>query len=132
MSVTPSRIADALSDLLFDPSTPLPAVLDRYFSPDYRQRTDGVWSTREEFADHIVHLRSLVAGGQVAVHEELHDGAVFAERHTVELTKTDGGRVRSEVYVFGRLAPDGRFEQIEETTLLLAGTDADRNLGSAR
>lgn len=37
-----------------------------------------------------------------------------------------------EVYVFAAIAPDGRFQRIEETTLMLKGTDADRNLGSAR
>lgn len=37
-----------------------------------------------------------------------------------------------EVYVFADLAPDGRFDRIEETTLMLSGTDADRNIGSAR
>jgi hypothetical protein len=73
-----------------------------------------------------------VADGHVIVHDELSDGPSYAERHTVELTKTDGGQVRSEVYVFGRHAPDGRFEVIEETTLLVSGTDADRDLGRAR
>jgi hypothetical protein len=37
-----------------------------------------------------------------------------------------------EVYVFAELAPDGRFSRIEETTLMLQGDEADRNLGSAR
>lgn len=37
-----------------------------------------------------------------------------------------------EVYVFADLAPDGRFQRIEETTLMIKGSDADRNLGSAR
>ncbi|MEY9876159.1 hypothetical protein ABH931_005669 [Streptacidiphilus sp. MAP12-33] len=45
---------------------------------------------------------------------------------------TDGSTVRMEVYLFGEFAPDGRFRRIEETTLLLEGADADRNLGSAR
>lgn len=37
-----------------------------------------------------------------------------------------------EVYVFADLAPDGRFHRIEETTLMPSGSDADRDLGSAR
>lgn len=37
-----------------------------------------------------------------------------------------------EVYVFADLAPDGRFHRIEETTLMLSGSDADRDMGSAR
>ncbi len=37
-----------------------------------------------------------------------------------------------EVYVFADLAADGRFRRIEETTLLLQGSSADRTMGSAR
>ncbi|MEU9047965.1 nuclear transport factor 2 family protein, partial [Kitasatospora sp. NPDC048343] len=40
--------------------------------------------------------------------------------------------VRMEVYLFAEFAADGRFRRIEETTLMLEGADADRNLGSAR
>jgi hypothetical protein len=39
--------------------------------------------------------------------------------------------VRQEVYLFGELADDGRFARIDETTLMLDGDEADRNLGSA-
>lgn len=42
-----------------------------------------------------------------------------------------GSTVSMEVYVFADLAPDGRFRRIEETTLMLEGSDADRSLGSA-
>lgn len=37
-----------------------------------------------------------------------------------------------EVCLFVELAPDGRFHRIEETTLMLSGSDAGRTLGSAR
>lgn len=56
----------------------------------------------------------------------------YADRHTCHLTKKDGTTVSMEVYVFAAIAPDGRFQRIEETTLMVKGTDADRNLGSAR
>ncbi|MFJ1755484.1 nuclear transport factor 2 family protein [Kitasatospora sp. NPDC088134] len=130
--MTRTRIEAALTDLLFSPGLPLAEAADRHFTPDYRQRTDGAWADREEFLAHIAHLRTLVADGRVEVHEELQDGARYADRHTVHLTKTDGSAASMEVYVFADLAPDGRFRRIEETTLLLAGTAADRDLGSAR
>jgi hypothetical protein len=104
----------------------------RNVSSDYRQRTDGIWSNRVEFAEHIAHLRTVVSHGQIEVHEELCDGSTYDERHTIEVTKVDGSAVRMEVYVFGEHAPDSRFRRVEETTLLLAGEDADRSLGSAR
>jgi hypothetical protein len=127
-----ATIATALHDLLFDPVLNLPEALDRHFSPDYCQRTDGVWSSRAEFGEHIAHLRAITDSGAIQVHDELSSESLYAERHTVELTKIDGSRVRTEVYVFGEFAADGRFRRIEETTLLLSGTEEDRDIGRAR
>ena len=125
-------IAPALNDLLLNRSMDLDGAIDKHFAPYYRQRTDGVWSNCAEFAEHIAHLRAVVSHGTLEVHEELRDGSIYAERHTIDVTKTDGSRVVTEVYVFGECAPDGRFLRIEETTLMLSGSEADRNLGSAR
>lgn len=125
-------IATALTDLLLTPGLDLDEALDRHFAPDYRQRTDGHWADRQEFAAHIAHLRGVVAGGEVQVLEELVQGDLYADRHIVDVRKTDGSTASMEVYVFAELAPDGRFRRIEETTLLLDGSDADRSLGSAR
>ncbi|MYV98010.1 nuclear transport factor 2 family protein [Streptomyces sp. SID3343] len=125
-------IAAALTDLLFHPELDLDTAIDRHFAPDYRQRTDGVWADRAGFAEHIAHLRTIVVGGSIEVHEELSDGSIYADRHTIDVHKADGSTVVMEVYVFGEFAPDGRFRRIEETTLMLSGTAADRGLGSAR
>ncbi|MFI9719807.1 nuclear transport factor 2 family protein [Streptomyces sp. NPDC052396] len=122
----------ALTDLLLTPGLDLDEAADRHFAPDYRQRTDGSWADRTEFLAHIAHLRTVVAGGSVEVHDELASGDRYADRHTMEVIKTDGSTVRMEVYLFAEFAPDGRFRRIEETTLMLEGADADRNLGSAR
>ncbi|BFV61112.1 hypothetical protein KCMC57_up62160 [Kitasatospora sp. CMC57] len=127
-----TRIEAALTDLLFNRDFTVPEAADRHFTPDYRQRTDGEWADRAEFLDHITHLRTVVANGRVEVHEELHDGDKYADRHTAYITKKDGSTVRMEVYVFADLGPDGRFRRIEETTLMLQGSDADRTIGSAR
>ena len=130
--MTRNGIKAALTDLLLNDEITLAEAADRHFTPDYRQRTDGEWADRTEFLDHIAHLRTLVASGEVEVHEELYDGDKYADRHTCHITKTDGSTASMEVYVFADLAPDGRFNRIEETTLMLKGSDADRNLGSAR
>ncbi|MEU9098436.1 nuclear transport factor 2 family protein [Streptomyces sp. NPDC048361] len=125
-------IEAALNDLLFNRDITLAEAADRHFSPDYRQRTDGEWADRAGFLDHIGHLRGIVADGRVEVHEELYDGDKYADRHTCHVTKTDGATVSMEVYVFADLTPEGRFRRIEETTLMLQGSNADRDLGSAR
>ncbi|MCG6499823.1 nuclear transport factor 2 family protein [Kitasatospora sp. A2-31] len=122
----------ALTDLLLTPGLALDEAAERHFAPDYRQRTDGDWADRTEFLEHIAHLRTVVVGGSVEVHDELVDGDRYADRHTMTVAKADGSTVRMEVYLFGEFAPDGRFRRIEETTLMLEGSAADRNLGSAR
>ncbi|MFJ9456308.1 nuclear transport factor 2 family protein [Kitasatospora sp. NPDC101447] len=130
--MTHTDVRAALTDLLLAPGLDLDEAADRHFAPDYRQRTDGEWADRAEFLDHIAHLRTVVADGSVEVHDELTAGNRYADRHTMTVVKTDGTTVRMEVYLFGEFAPDGRFRRIEETTLMLEGTDGDRNLGSAR
>ncbi|MGW2253215.1 nuclear transport factor 2 family protein [Kitasatospora sp. NPDC001660] len=131
-AATRTDVVAALTDLLFTPGLELAEAVDRHFAPDYRQRTDGRWDNREEFTAHIAHLRTIVAGGEIQVLEELVQGDLYADRHIIDIRKTDGSSVRVEVYLFGEFAPDGRFRRIEETTLMLQGADADRNIGSAR
>ncbi|MFE3269923.1 nuclear transport factor 2 family protein [Streptomyces sp. NPDC059215] len=113
--MTRTGIKAALTDLLLNEDITLTEAAERHFTPDYRQRTDGEWADRSQFLDHIAHLRTHLAAGEIEVHEELYDGDKYADRHTCHLTKKDGTTV-----------------SIEETTLMLEGTDADRNLGSAR
>ncbi|MGW6981468.1 nuclear transport factor 2 family protein [Streptomyces sp. NPDC054932] len=130
--MTLTDITAALTDLVFNRDITVEEAADRHFAPDYRQRTDGQWADRAEFIEHITHLRTVVADGRIEVHDEVCEGSAYADRHTVHITKTDGSTVHMEVYLFGEFAPDGRFRRIEETTLLLEGSESDRDLGSAR
>ncbi|MCX4546132.1 nuclear transport factor 2 family protein [Streptomyces sp. NBC_01565] len=130
--MTSTDITRAINDLLFTPGLDLTEALDRHFTPDYRQRTNGVWSDRASFTQHITRLRSLIRDGHIEVHDELRDGSRYADRHTVTVSHQDGHTSRTEVYLFARMAPDGRFEQVEETTLLLDGNPDDGNLGTIK
>ncbi|RSS56313.1 hypothetical protein [Streptomyces sp. WAC06614] len=51
------------------------------------------------------------------------------DRHTVTLTLTDGRTSRIEVHLFARMAPDGRFRTVEETTRPLTDHPDDEHLG---
>ena len=126
------RISAALHDLLNNHHVDLDEAVARHFSDDYRQRTDGEWDDRAGFIDHMRHLRQVVAHADITVHDELESGRNYADRHSVTITKTDGATVTQEVYLFGRLAHDGRFAEVHEVTLMLHGNEADRNIGSAR
>ncbi|WP_282572830.1 cytochrome P450, cyclodipeptide synthase-associated [Streptomyces sp. D2-8] len=128
-TMTSTDITRAINDLLFTPGLDLAEAVDRHFAPDYRQRTNGVWSDRESFTQHMARLRSLIRDGHMEVHDELRDGLRYADRHTVTLTHNDGRVSVTEVYLFAEMAPDGRFRRVEETTLLVSGHPDDGNLG---
>ncbi|MDV6275529.1 nuclear transport factor 2 family protein [Rhodococcus erythropolis] len=125
-------IKSALDDLIFSTGVSVQDAVSKHFSDDYRQRTNGQWDERDAFIEHIIHLRTVVTGGSIIVHEELVSGNTYADRHTVTIEKTDGTRAVTEVYLFGEHAPDGRFQRIEEVTLLISGSEEDAGLGNAR
>ncbi|MCX4960726.1 nuclear transport factor 2 family protein [Streptomyces virginiae] len=127
--MTSTDITRAINDLLFTPGLDLTEAIDRHFTPDYRQRTNGVWSDRASFTQHMTRLRSLIRSGHIEVHDELRDGTRYSDRHTVTLVHEDGHTSRTEVYLFAQLAADGRFRRVEETTLLVTGHADDGNLG---
>ncbi|MDQ7990911.1 MAG: hypothetical protein REI09_14870 [Candidatus Dactylopiibacterium sp.] len=126
------RIHSALDELLNQQERPLEEVLDRHFSPAYRQRTNGCWEDRAGFARHARRLRELVAVCRIEVLDALHDGSHYADRHRVHVLKRDGTRVVQEVYLFAELDAQGRFVRVEETTLMLEGAEADREMGSVQ
>lgn len=125
-------IRSALDDILNQQQHPLEDVLDRHFSPGYRQRTNGRWDDREAFAQHARKLREVVASACIEVLDELRDGRRYADRHRVHVTKRDGTQIVHEVYLFAELDAEGRFVRIEETTLMLEGAESDREMGSMK
>ncbi|RMX08553.1 nuclear transport factor 2 family protein [Corticibacter populi] len=125
-------IRSALEDLLNRQDIPLEEALERHFSPDYRQRTNGQWDDRAAFVRHVRKLREVVARARIEVLDELRNGTSYADRHRVHVTKRDGSEVVQEVYLFGEVDAAGRFLRIEETTLMLSGAEADRDIGSAK
>lgn len=122
-------IRSVLDELLNQQNLPLDEVVDRYFSPDYRQRTNGHWDDREAFVRHIRKLREVILSARIEVLDELYNGKHYADRHRVHVVKRDGMEVTQEVYLFAELDACGRFVRIEETTLMLEGTEADRDIG---
>lgn len=122
----------ALDELLNQRHLPLDDVLDRHFSPEYRQRTNGHWDDREAFSRHVQKLREVVASARIEVLDEIRDGNRYADRHRVHVTKHDGGEVVQEVYLFAELDAAGRFLRVEEATLMLEGLESDRGMGSMK
>lgn len=126
------HICNVLDALLNQQELPLEATIDDYFSPDYRQKTNGQWDDRSGFIAHMRHLRKILHSAEITVLDELRDGNRYATRHRVTANKRDGSRAVMEVYMFATLDAEGRFCRIEETTLLHEGSEADRGMGNAR
>lgn len=114
-----STIKEAVEDLLNNRQMTTEKALDRHFSPDFRQRTNGRWENRAAVCARIVALREVVEHSTITVLDELVIADSYAERHVIELVKHDGSRIVQEVYLFAQRAPDGRFTRIEEATVAL-------------
>jgi hypothetical protein len=127
-------IARALGEVCFgdEGRYPLEATIDRYFAPDYEQRTDGEIADRNDFIEHIRALRAVVASGEIEVIEVVRQGDRIADRHRVTVTKRDGARSQLEVYLFGQFAEDGRLQRVDEVSRLITGNDEDANLARTR
>ncbi|MFJ9779212.1 hypothetical protein ACIRSS_06490 [Amycolatopsis sp. NPDC101161] len=111
-------MAIVLEELLNERDTPVEEVMARHFTPAYRQRTGGVWAEWPVIARNLAHVRTMVRSVKVDLLDEVVRGAVYADRHVLTIEMRDGTRQVRESYVFGRFAPDGRFEAIEEVTLV--------------
>ncbi len=129
-----SFIETALAEVCFggEEFHPLEATIDRYFTPDYQQRTDGELVGRAGFAAHIRALRAMTADGRVTVREVVRQGNRIADRHEVIVTKRDGATTRIEVYLFGELARDGRLCRVDEVSRVIEGGGDDHALARAR
>ena len=108
-----------LTEILFrnEGSHPLKETLDRYFTPDYEQDSDGQIYDRETFAVHVKEdFREPTERGTVTVHEVIQEGNRTAQRHRLDITTRDGAAIRMEVHMFAEYASDGRLRRVHEMT----------------
>jgi hypothetical protein len=113
-------MAQVLDELLNERGTPVEEVMVRHFAPTYRQRTDGTWAEWRRVAENLTRIRSVVRSVHIELLDEVVDGRAYADRHVLTVEMTDGTSQVRESYVFGRRAEDGRFEHINEVTLVTA------------
>ncbi|MEU9020999.1 nuclear transport factor 2 family protein [Actinomadura sp. NPDC048394] len=100
------------------------AILDRYFVPEFAYCNDGLVIDRRRMIDHVGPVRKNVdrdgmAAADLAgleIHEALVSGDRFAARYTLRTRMRKGRTFAAEIYMFGRLAPDGRIERVDQVT----------------
>ena len=91
-------------------------TFDRYHVPDFVLRNDGVPLRRDQLVAHVRPARRNVVGLTVDVHEALVNGDRVAARYTLVAEMRQGHTVRTEIHMFGRLAPDGRLREVDQLT----------------
>ncbi|MEU1725199.1 nuclear transport factor 2 family protein [Actinomadura sp. ATCC 39365] len=99
-------------------------IIDRYFVPDFEYCNDGLVIDRQRMIDHVrpvrrnVDTEAMAAGDRagVEIHETLVSGDRIAARWTLRTKLRKGRTFAAEIFMFGRLAPDGRIRRIDQTT----------------
>ncbi|GAB3799640.1 hypothetical protein GCM10028798_12990 [Humibacter antri] len=109
-----ASIAAALNELLADHAVSVEDALARHFTDSYRQSTNGEWIDRAAFAEQMAQMRPFIDHVEITVLDEVSQGPAYAERHVIRVAQRDGGVLRQEVFLFARLAEDGRFDSLEE------------------
>ncbi|KAB8189009.1 nuclear transport factor 2 family protein [Nonomuraea phyllanthi] len=100
------------------------AILDRYFVPDFEYCNDGLVIDRQRMIDHVRPVRRNVDKEAMAaddwsgveIHEALVSGDRIAARWTLRTTLRKGKTFAAEIYMFGRLALDGRILRIDQVS----------------
>lgn len=113
--MTRLHISDAIRETAFSNAGDLSEILDKYYSPDYTHRNGGETMDRAAFAEMVAKYRGQIVEGTVTVLDEMYDGDRYAERHVYDIKLRDGSTINRELYLFGTVAPDGRFRHITET-----------------
>jgi SnoaL-like protein len=91
-------------------------IMDRYYTPDFEQYNDGLGLDRAKLAAHVVPVRKRIESAHVVVHDALVSGDRVSARYTMHALTKKRQILDTEVYMFGRLAADGRLCRIDQIT----------------
>jgi ketosteroid isomerase-like protein len=114
--------------VLLDPAATAEEV-GTFFTPDYVQNADGKVLHRPAFIDHVRVLKAALQNGTATLEKVIVGGATIATLHRIDAHKRTGETVQVKVHAFFEIE-HGLIRRTEELTHLLAGAEADRDLGS--
>jgi hypothetical protein len=95
-----------------DPGT----VFDRYHEPGFVMINDGLPLDRERLVAHARGARKRVAEVRVSIEEAIRSGDRVAARYVLTALMAKGQRIATEIFLFGRLAADGRLRSAHQLT----------------
>lgn len=95
------------------------SVMDHYHTPEFEMINDGITLDRDRLLAHVRVGRKNATGVQVDVHDTVVSGSRVAARYTLTAQMRKGAVIATEIYMFGRLAPDGRLQHVTQITRAL-------------
>ncbi|WP_051809973.1 nuclear transport factor 2 family protein [Actinoplanes subtropicus] len=91
-------------------------VFDRYHAPGFVLHNDGIPLRREQLLAHVASGRKRAAEIRTTVHDVATDGDVVAARYVLTAVMRKGAVIETEIFMFGRLAADGRLREMTQLT----------------
>jgi SnoaL-like domain len=91
-------------------------VFDRYHTPDFVMRNDGIRLDRDKLLAHVRPARKRATAVRVEVHETVSTADRVAARYTLTADMATGNTIATEIYMFGQLSADGRLRRVEQIT----------------
>jgi ketosteroid isomerase-like protein len=105
-------------------------VLERYFSPRFRQHADGKTLDFEGLVDHVAELKRTVTGLRFTFEQMLAEGDRVMDIHRVEGRKRDGGEGFAARLFSLWVVENGKIVLCDELSHLEQGAPEDRDLSS--
>lgn len=103
------------AEIAFGDETP-GDVFDRYHTSDYVNVSDGLPLDRQRMIEHAAPARKRVQSVTVEVHDAVVAGDRVAARYVLTAEMRKGGRIVTDIHMFGRLAEDGRLQRADQLT----------------
>ena len=91
-------------------------VIDRYHAPGFVLTNDGIPLDRDRLLAHVVSGRKRAVEVRTTVHDVATTGNVVAARYELTAVMRRGAIIETEIFMFGRLAPDGRLSEVTQLT----------------
>ncbi|UCA60197.1 hypothetical protein KB553_01420 [Chryseobacterium rhizoplanae] len=121
-------IQEVFTNILENPVFDL-SLIEQYFSKDYIQLVDHTQLNYEEFILHIKKLKEKVSGQKIDLINYAENGNIIFTHHMARSVLKDGSIVRHKVLAEFTIHED-KIIRCDELTLLLEGSQTERNLGS--
>lgn len=106
----------SLTDAIIEPDADPAAVVDRYYTPDVVQVSDGIEIDRDKLIAHLRPIRKNLTGYRYEVHEAIAGGGRIAARFTIHARMRKGAELSTEVAMFGEWTPEGRLRRANQVT----------------